>query len=128
MTKLDAAFVKLEGALNRTIDPRARTLIDVAQQAIEAASSWRRGRTRRRATGSLHGRISTRNRKTISVWSGVLSITLARRNQTPRVCLSPRHGTNARCSAAVRRIEEVLRPQGIFLAVEHTDRWHTAHS
>ena len=37
MTKLDAALLKLEGALDYTIDPRVRTLIDIAQQAIEAA-------------------------------------------------------------------------------------------
>ena len=37
MTKLDAALLKLEGALDYTIDPQVRTLIDVAQQAIEAA-------------------------------------------------------------------------------------------
>lgn len=37
MTKLDAALLKLEGALDQTIDPRVRTLIDVAQRAIEAA-------------------------------------------------------------------------------------------
>jgi hypothetical protein len=37
MTKLDAALLKLEGALDYTIDPRVRTLIDVAQQAIEKA-------------------------------------------------------------------------------------------
>lgn len=37
MKKLDAASLKLEGALDQTIDPRVRTLIDVAQQAIEAA-------------------------------------------------------------------------------------------
>ena len=37
MTKLDAALLKLEGALDYTIDSRVRTLIDVAQQAIEAA-------------------------------------------------------------------------------------------
>ena len=37
MTKLDAALLKLEGALDYTIDPRVRTLIDVAQQAIETA-------------------------------------------------------------------------------------------
>ncbi len=37
MTKLDAALLKLEGALDQTIDPRVRTLIDVAQQAIEVA-------------------------------------------------------------------------------------------
>ncbi|MEO7862330.1 MAG: hypothetical protein ABIU05_18235 [Nitrospirales bacterium] len=37
MTKLDAALLKLEGALDQTIDPRVRALIDVAQQAIEAA-------------------------------------------------------------------------------------------
>src|SRR5687767_3251180 len=37
MTKLDAALLKLEGALDYTTDPRVRTLIDVAQQAIEAA-------------------------------------------------------------------------------------------
>ena len=37
MRKLDAALLKLEGALDQTIDPRVRTLIDVAQQAIEAA-------------------------------------------------------------------------------------------
>jgi len=37
MTKLDAALLKLEGALDQTIDSRVRTLIDVAQQAIEAA-------------------------------------------------------------------------------------------
>ncbi len=38
MTKLDAALLKLEGALDYTIDPRVRTLIDVAQQAIETAN------------------------------------------------------------------------------------------
>jgi len=37
MTKLDAALLKLEGALDYTVDPRVRTLIDIAQQAIEAA-------------------------------------------------------------------------------------------
>jgi hypothetical protein len=37
MTKLDAALLKLEGALDYTSDPRVRTLIDVAQQAIEGA-------------------------------------------------------------------------------------------
>ena len=37
MTKLDAALLKLEGALDQTIDQRVRTLIDIAQQAIEAA-------------------------------------------------------------------------------------------
>jgi hypothetical protein len=37
MTKLDAALLKLEGALDYTIDPQVRTLIDIAQQAIEAA-------------------------------------------------------------------------------------------
>ena len=37
MTKLDAALLKLEGALDYTADPRVRTLIDVAQQAIEGA-------------------------------------------------------------------------------------------
>ena len=37
MTKLDAALLKLEGALDYTTDPRVRTLIDVAQQAIEGA-------------------------------------------------------------------------------------------
>jgi len=37
MTKLDAALLKLEGALDQTIDPRVRMMIDVAQQAIEAA-------------------------------------------------------------------------------------------
>jgi hypothetical protein len=37
MTKLDAALLKLEGALDETVDPRVRTLIDDAQQAIEAA-------------------------------------------------------------------------------------------
>ena len=37
MTKLDVALLKLEGALDYTVDPRVRTLIDVAQQAIEAA-------------------------------------------------------------------------------------------
>lgn len=37
MTKLDAALLKLEGALDYTIDPRVHTLIDVAQQAIEGA-------------------------------------------------------------------------------------------
>ena len=37
MTKLDAALLKLEGALDQTIDPRVRSLIDVAQQAIEEA-------------------------------------------------------------------------------------------
>ncbi len=37
MTKLDAALLKLEGALDYTVDPHVRSLIDVAQQAIEAA-------------------------------------------------------------------------------------------
>lgn len=37
MTNLDAALLKLEGALDYTVDPHVRTLIDVAQQAIEAA-------------------------------------------------------------------------------------------
>ena len=37
MTKLDAALLKLEGALDYTADPQVRTLIDEAQQAIEAA-------------------------------------------------------------------------------------------
>ncbi len=37
MTKLDAALLKLEGALDYTIDPHVRALIDIAQQAIEAA-------------------------------------------------------------------------------------------
>jgi hypothetical protein len=37
MTQLDAALLKLEGALDYTIDPRVRTLIDVAQQAIDTA-------------------------------------------------------------------------------------------
>ena len=37
MTKLDVALLKLEGALDYTTDPRVRTLIDVAQQAIEGA-------------------------------------------------------------------------------------------
>ena len=37
MTKLDAALLKLEGALDYTVDPHVRTLIDIAQQAIEAA-------------------------------------------------------------------------------------------
>jgi hypothetical protein len=32
MTKLDAALLKLEGALNETADPKVRTLIDEAQQ------------------------------------------------------------------------------------------------
>jgi hypothetical protein len=37
MTKLDAALLKLEGALDYTVDPHVRALIDIAQQAIEAA-------------------------------------------------------------------------------------------
>ena len=37
MTKLDAALLKLEGALDYTVEPQVRTLIDIAQQAIEAA-------------------------------------------------------------------------------------------
>ena len=37
MTKLDAALLKLEGALDYTVDPQVRMLIDIAQQAIEAA-------------------------------------------------------------------------------------------
>ena len=41
MTKLDAALLKLEGALDQTTDPRVRALIDVAQQAIEAAKQVR---------------------------------------------------------------------------------------
>jgi hypothetical protein len=41
MTKLDAALLKLEGALDQTTDPRVRTLIDVAQRAIEAAKHVR---------------------------------------------------------------------------------------
>ena len=37
MTKLDAALLKLEGALDYTVDPHVRALIDIAQQAIETA-------------------------------------------------------------------------------------------
>ena len=37
MTKLDAALLKLEGALDYTVDPQVRTMIDIAQQAIETA-------------------------------------------------------------------------------------------
>jgi hypothetical protein len=37
MTKLDAALLKLEGALDYTVDPDVRILIDIAQQAIERA-------------------------------------------------------------------------------------------
>jgi len=37
MTKLDAALLKLEGALDQTTEIRVRTLIDVPQQAIEEA-------------------------------------------------------------------------------------------
>ena len=37
MTKLDAVLFKLEDALDQTIDPRVRTLIDIAQHAIESA-------------------------------------------------------------------------------------------
>jgi hypothetical protein len=37
ITKLDAALLKLEGALDYTTDPQVRALIDVAQQAIEDA-------------------------------------------------------------------------------------------
>ena len=37
MTKLDAALLKLEGALDYTVDPHVRAWIDIAQQAIEAA-------------------------------------------------------------------------------------------
>ena len=37
MTKLDAALLKLEGALDYTVDPHVRALIDIAQQAIGAA-------------------------------------------------------------------------------------------
>ena len=37
MTKLDAALLKMEGALDYTTDPQVRSLIDVAQQAIEDA-------------------------------------------------------------------------------------------
>ena len=37
MTKLDAALLKLEGALDYTVDPHVRSLIDIAQQAIERA-------------------------------------------------------------------------------------------
>ncbi len=39
MTKLDAALLKLEGALDYTIDPRVRTLIDIAQQAMRRPST-----------------------------------------------------------------------------------------
>lgn len=37
MIKLEAALLKLEGALDYTTDPQVRSLIDNAQQAIEAA-------------------------------------------------------------------------------------------
>ena len=37
MTKLEAALLKLEGALDYTVDPQVRALIDIAQQAIEKA-------------------------------------------------------------------------------------------
>jgi hypothetical protein len=37
MTKLDAALLKLEDALDETVDPKVRALIDEAQEAIEAA-------------------------------------------------------------------------------------------
>ena len=37
MFKLDAALLKLEGALDYTVDPHVRMWIDIAQQAIEAA-------------------------------------------------------------------------------------------
>ena len=37
MTKLDAALLELEGALDYTVDPHVRSLIDIAQQAIERA-------------------------------------------------------------------------------------------
>ena len=37
MTKLDAALLKLEGALDYTVDPHVRALIDIAQQAIAKA-------------------------------------------------------------------------------------------
>ena len=37
MTKLDVALLKLEGALDYTVDPQVRSWIDIAQQAIEAA-------------------------------------------------------------------------------------------
>ena len=37
MSKLDAALLKLEGALDYTVDPHVRALVDIAQQAIEAA-------------------------------------------------------------------------------------------
>ena len=37
MTQLEAALLKLEGALDYTVDPHVRALIDIAQQAIEKA-------------------------------------------------------------------------------------------
>ena len=43
MTKLDAALLKLEGALDYTTDPQVRTLIDIAQQAIEVAKHLMEG-------------------------------------------------------------------------------------
>ena len=36
MTKLEAALLKLEGALDYTVDPHVRALIDIAQQAMMA--------------------------------------------------------------------------------------------
>ena len=37
MTKLEAALLKLEGALDYTVDPHVHSLIDIAQQAIAQA-------------------------------------------------------------------------------------------
>jgi len=37
MTKLDAALLKLGVALDYTVDPQVRKLIDIAQQSIEVA-------------------------------------------------------------------------------------------
>ena len=37
MTQLEAALLKLEGALDYTVDPHVRALIDITQQAIEKA-------------------------------------------------------------------------------------------
>ena len=53
MTKLDAALLKLEGALDYTVDPRVRALIVVAQQAIEEAKQVAQRPDCRIATGSL---------------------------------------------------------------------------
>ncbi len=58
MTKLDAALLKLEGALDYTVDPHVRALIDIAQQAIEAAKQ-----VMAKTPHPLEGEVTTRLRE-----------------------------------------------------------------